>query len=45
MAMGDVLNDVVAGRRPLRDYDDTVKTYLSNGGEQIRTELLQALGA
>ncbi|MBV9596888.1 MAG: hypothetical protein JOZ87_08485 [Chloroflexi bacterium] len=45
MAMGDVLNDIVAGRRPLADYDSAVKDYLSNGGEQIRAELLQALGA
>lgn len=45
MAMGDVLNDVVAGRRPLGDYDTAVKDYLANGGEQIRTELLQALAA
>jgi putative aldouronate transport system substrate-binding protein len=45
MAMGDVLNDIVAGRRPIADYDAAVKSYLSNGGEQIRTELLQALGA
>jgi putative aldouronate transport system substrate-binding protein len=45
MAMGDALNDIVAGRRPFSDYDTAVKTYLNNGGEQIRTELLQALAA
>ena len=45
MTMGDVLNDIVAGRRPLADYDQAVKDYLNNGGEQIRSELQQALGA
>jgi putative aldouronate transport system substrate-binding protein len=45
LAMGDVLNDIVGGRRPLGDYDTAVKDYFSNGGEQIRTELLQALSA
>jgi putative aldouronate transport system substrate-binding protein len=45
MAMGDVLNDIVAGRRPIGDYDGAVKDYLNNGGEQIRGELLQALAA
>src|SRR5262249_24584783 len=45
MSMGDVLNDIVAGRRPFADYDAAVKDYLNNGGEQIRSELLQALAA
>ena len=45
LTMGDVLNDIVTGRRPLSDYDAAVADYLANGGEQIRTELMQALAA
>lgn len=45
MAMGDALNDLIAGRRPMADYDGAVKDYLDNGGEQIRREYLQALAA
>jgi putative aldouronate transport system substrate-binding protein len=45
MAMGDVLNDIIAGRRPMSDYDPAVKNYLDNGGEQIRREFMQALAA
>ena len=41
----DVLGDLVAGRRPLTDYDQLVKDWQSNGGEQIRAELEQQLAA
>ena len=41
----DGLFDLVTGRRPLTDYDAFVKEWQSGGGEQIRTELQQALAA
>ncbi len=41
----DGLFDLVTGRRPLTEYDAFVKEWQSGGGDQIRTELQQALGA
>jgi putative aldouronate transport system substrate-binding protein len=34
----DATNDMVLGRRPLSDWDDVVKMWQSEGGEQIRSE-------
>ncbi|MBV9600404.1 MAG: hypothetical protein JOZ87_26640 [Chloroflexi bacterium] len=41
----DTLGDLVAGRRPLSDYDPMVKDWQSNGGEQIRAEFQQQLAS
>jgi hypothetical protein len=37
-AFNDGVADVVTGRRPLSDFDQLVKDWLNNGGEQMRTE-------
>jgi putative aldouronate transport system substrate-binding protein len=44
-AFNDGVTDVVAGRRPLGDFDQIVKDWLNNGGEQIRTEYQQSMAA
>ena len=44
-ALMDGTTDVLAGRRPLSDFDEIIKDWQSNGGNQIRTELQQALAA
>jgi putative aldouronate transport system substrate-binding protein len=44
-AMRGGIRDVIAGRRPLGDYDQLVAEWRGGGGEQIRTELQQALAA
>jgi hypothetical protein len=31
--------DIIAGRRPLDDWDQLVKDWQTNGGNQIKTEL------
>ena len=36
--LNDGLVDIVVGRRPMNEYDQLVKDWQSNGGEQIRTE-------
>ena len=41
--MIDGITDIIAGRRPISDYDQLVKDWQLNGGEQIRKELLDAL--
>jgi len=45
LAVNDAVGDIVAGRRPLADYDQVVKDWQSNGGEQIRAEFQQQLAA
>ena len=45
LAIMDTLGDLVAGRRPLSDYDQMVKDWQSNGGEQIRTEFQQQIAS
>jgi putative aldouronate transport system substrate-binding protein len=50
-AKGSVVNqgflsavgDIIAGRRPLSDYDGLVKDWQTGGGNQIRTEFQQAI--
>jgi putative aldouronate transport system substrate-binding protein len=41
----DGVTDIVAGRRPLSDFGGIVQDWLSNGGEQIRKELTDAMAA
>jgi putative aldouronate transport system substrate-binding protein len=41
--INDGLTGLVVGRRPLTDYDQIVKDWLSNGGEQMRQEFMAAL--
>ena len=41
--MLDGITDIIAGRRPLEDYDGLVKDWVSSGGDQIRKELLDAM--
>ena len=41
----DGMTDIIAGRRPLVDFDDLVKDWAANGGDQIRTEFQQAIVA
>ncbi|WP_203659532.1 extracellular solute-binding protein [Actinocatenispora rupis] len=38
----DVENQIVQGRRPVSSWKDAVKSFLSQGGEQMRTELAKA---
>jgi putative aldouronate transport system substrate-binding protein len=45
MALTDGFTDVLAGRRPLSDFDQIVKDWQNNGGNAIRTELQQAIAA
>jgi len=42
---GDGVTDIVAGRRPLSDYDSLVSTWKSAGGEKIRAEFQAAYAA
>jgi putative aldouronate transport system substrate-binding protein len=39
----DAVTDVVTGRRPLSDFDQIVKDWAANGGDQIRQEYQQSL--
>ena len=41
----DGITDVLAGRRPLTDFDQLVKDWQDNGGNTIRTELEQSIAA
>ena len=41
----DGTTDIIAGRRPMSDYDGLVKDWQTNGGDQIRKEYLQQMGA
>jgi putative aldouronate transport system substrate-binding protein len=43
--MLDGITDLVAGRRPLADFDQLVKEWQAAGGEQIRKELQDGLAA
>ena len=38
----DAVEQIVAGRRPLSDYDGLVNDWRSNGGDQMRAEFEQA---
>ncbi|MGC4951057.1 extracellular solute-binding protein [Streptomyces sp. DT224] len=39
---GDVIKDIVAGRKPMSAYDQLVKDYLAKGGEKARGEFEDA---
>ncbi|MBV8087687.1 MAG: hypothetical protein JO247_23005, partial [Chloroflexi bacterium] len=41
----DGLTEVINGRRPLADFDQLVKDWQTNGGNQIRAEYQQAIAA
>lgn len=43
--MVDGITDIIAGRRPIADYDQLVKDWQASGGEQIRKELMDAIAA
>jgi putative aldouronate transport system substrate-binding protein len=40
--LADGLIDIIAGRRPMTDYDQLVSQWRSSGGDTIRTEFEQA---
>jgi hypothetical protein len=39
----DGTTNIIAGRRPVSDWDGLIHDYLANGREQIRNELMQAI--
>jgi putative aldouronate transport system substrate-binding protein len=39
------ITDIMVGHRPMSDYDQVLKDWQNNAGNQIRTELQQALAA
>jgi putative aldouronate transport system substrate-binding protein len=39
------LNDIVIGRRPFGDYDQLIKDWQKNGGEQVRKEYMESIAA
>jgi putative aldouronate transport system substrate-binding protein len=41
--MNDALTDIIVGRRPLSDFDQLVKDWQANGGEQIRKEYTESI--
>ena len=45
MAVDDTLVDLVVGRRPMTDYDQMVKDWLTNGGEMMRKEYQDSIAA
>jgi putative aldouronate transport system substrate-binding protein len=45
LSLNDGLSDIVQGHRPLSDYDKLIKEWLTNGGEQMRSEYLEAMTA
>jgi putative aldouronate transport system substrate-binding protein len=44
-ALTDGTTDVLAGRRPMSDWDQVVKDWQTNGGNEIRTELQTVIAA
>ncbi len=38
----DEITNIIAGRRPIAEYDQVIKEWRDNGGEQIRNELQDA---
>ena len=39
------MTDIIAGRRPLSDFDQVLKDWVSGGGDQIRNEYAQGIAA
>jgi hypothetical protein len=44
-AVGDALQEIIGGRRPLSDFDQVVSDWAANGGDQIRKEFEDAIAA
>jgi putative aldouronate transport system substrate-binding protein len=44
-AFQSVMVDIVAGRRPVSDYDQAISDWRSNGGDQIRSEYEAGIAA
>jgi putative aldouronate transport system substrate-binding protein len=44
-ALQEGITDLVLGRRPFSDYDQIVKDWQNNGGEQIRKEYTESIAA
>jgi putative aldouronate transport system substrate-binding protein len=44
-SLTDATTDLLAGRRPMSDWEQLVKDWQTNGGNEIRTELQQAISA
>jgi putative aldouronate transport system substrate-binding protein len=44
-ALTDGITDLLAGRRPMSDFDQIVSDWQNNGGNQVRTELERVLAA
>jgi putative aldouronate transport system substrate-binding protein len=42
-AMQDGIRDIIAGRRPIGDYDQLLSDFRTGGGEQMRKELQDAI--
>jgi putative aldouronate transport system substrate-binding protein len=42
---GDGVNDIIAGRRPMSDFDQLVRDWRTNGGDAIRKEYADQLKA
>ena len=42
-AFTDGITDIILGRRQMTDFDQLVKDWQTNGGNQIRTELQRGL--
>ncbi len=43
--MNDNLGDILAGHRPMSDFDQVVQDWRTNGGDQMRKEFQDALAA
>jgi putative aldouronate transport system substrate-binding protein len=43
--MQDGIRDIIAGRRPIGDYDQLVSDFRTGGGDQMRKELQDAIAA
>lgn len=44
-ALIDGITEILAGRRPMAEFDTVIKDWRSNGGDAIRTELEKAIAA
>jgi putative aldouronate transport system substrate-binding protein len=44
-AVGDALQEIIGGRRPLSDFDGVVRDWATSGGDQIRKEFEDAIAA
>ena len=45
LAWYDNLTDIIAGRRPMSEFDGLVNDWQKAAGNQVRTELMQAYAA